>query len=149
MIMKTEKLEIEIRPTTRKIVNLTSKLKGKNLSEIYFKAFNDSDLGVLTEIIFTFGEKEGKNPFNNDINKVYDFIDEYKVENKLTYEDIYTEIGEMINDEGFFVKKMTKEAFKQKLQDPMSSINMEEIIRNATERVATEQVIAEFKGQQG
>ena len=147
--MKTEKLEIEIRPTTRKIVNLTSKLKGKNLSEIYFKAFNDSDLGVLTEIIFTFGEKEGKNPFNNDINKVYDFIDEYKVENKLTYEDIYTEIGEMINDEGFFVKKMTKEAFKQKLQDPMSSINMEEIIRNATERVATEQVIAEFKGQQG
>jgi hypothetical protein len=147
MIMKTEKLTIELVLSTKKIVKLTSELKGKNLSELYFKALSNADPESLAYIINAFGENEGKNPFNNDLNKVYDFIDDYKKENKKTYEDIFVEIAEVINAEGFFHKKMTKEEMEQLKQT--SLFNMDETMKSVVDKVAFEMVSNEFKGHQG
>lgn len=149
MVMKTEKLTIDLVFTTKKIVRLTEELKGKNLSDLYFKALNNSDIKSLATIILAFGELEGKNPFNSDINKVYDFIDEYKKENKKTYEDIYKEIAEVINEEGFFIKKMTKEELMEKINNPLASLDLEETIKNAANKVATDTMTDAFKGYQG
>lgn len=149
MIMNTEKLQIELRITTRKIVDLTNKFKGKNLADIYFKASNNYDEKALAEFILAFGEKENKSPFNNDINRVYDFIDEYKKENNKSYEDIYNEIAEVINEEGFFSKKMTKEELSSAMNNPMASINMEDTMRNVVDKIATEVATEEFKGYKG
>jgi len=147
--MKTEKLTIDLVFSTKKIVRLTEELKGKNLSDLYFKALNNSDIKSLATIILVFGELEGKNPFNSDINKVYDFIDEYKKENKKTYEDIYKEIAEVINEEGFFIKKMTKEELMEKINNPLASLDLEETIKNAANKVATDTMTDAFKGYQG
>jgi hypothetical protein len=144
--MKTGKLEVELRPTTRKIINLTEKNKEKNLSELYFKSANDKSEKALAEIIFAFGEVDGKSPFNGDINRVYDFIDDYKFENKKTYNDIYKEIAEMVNEQGFFSMKMTKEELAQALNNPLASLNMEETMKMAIEKVTTEIAAEEFKG---
>lgn len=149
MIIKANNIELELRPTTRKIINLTEKNKDKNLSELYFKALHDCDVKVLAEIIMAFGEVEGKSPFNSDINKVYDFIDAYKKESKATYEDIYKELAEMVNSEGFFPKKMTKEELNDKISNPLASLNMEETIKTAADRVASEMMTEAFRGHQG
>lgn len=149
MVMKTEKLTIDLVFTTKKIVRLTEELKGKNLSDLYFKALNNSDIKSLATIILAFGELEGKSPFNSDINKVYDFIDEYKKENKKTYEDIYKEIAEVVNEEGFFTKKMTKEELTEKINNPLASLDLEETIKNAANKVATNTMTEAFKGYQG
>lgn len=148
MIMRTEKQTVELRITIKKIINLTEKCKGKNLSDLYFKLSNELSEKGLAEIIFAFGEIEGKNAFNYDINKVYDFMDVYMRENKKTCEDIYKEIAEVINEEGFFPKKMTKEELESKLNNPMSSIDIEETMKNAVDKVMTEIAINEFKGHQ-
>ena len=125
---------------------MTKELKGKNLSELYFKYFNECNEEALAKIIFTFAEKDGKNAFEN-METVYDFIDDYKKENEKTYEDIYKEIAEVINDEGFFSKKMTKEELEEIMHNPLASINLEETMKTVVEKVATEIVQDEsFKG---
>lgn len=149
MIMNTQKLQVELRLTTRRIVNFTERNKGKNLGDIYFKSSNNCNEKFLAEFILMFGELEEKSPFNGDINRVYDFIDDYKKENNKTYEQIYIEIAEVINDEGFFSKKMTKEELKQLMNNPMSSINLEDTMREVVNKVATEVATEEFKGYKG
>lgn len=149
MIMNTQNLNVELRLTTRKIISLTDKFKGKNLGDIYFKISNDCNERALAEIIMAFGEVEGKNPFSGDINKVYDFIDAYKKENNKSYEQIYSEIAEVINDEGFFSKKMTKEELKSAMNNPLASINMEETMKQVVNKVATDVATEEFKGYKG
>lgn len=146
MVMKTEKLTIELRLTTRKIINLTEKFKESNLNELFFKSANKKNVKALAEIILAFGEVEGKSPFNNDMNKVYDFIDDYKKDNEKSYEDIYMEFSEVINNEGFFSKKMTKAELKAEMENPMSSINMEETMKTVMDKVATKMATDEFNG---
>jgi hypothetical protein len=148
VILKTEKQTIELVFSTKKIIQLTDELKGKNLSDLYFKALANSDIKSLAKIIFQFGEFEGKSPFNNDLNRVYDFLDQYKKENNKSYEEIYKEIAEVINEEGFFPKKMTKEELTAMFDNPMSSIDMEATMKSVVEKVAAEVVTQEFKGHQ-
>lgn len=146
MIMKTSNLTLELILSTRKIIKLTDEFKGKNLSELYFKIANEKSEKGLATIINAFGEVDGKTPFNGDINKVYDFIDEYKKENKKSYEEIYREIAEVINEEGFFTNKMTKEQLTEQLNNPMSSIDLQETIKTAVNNVMSEMATNEFKG---
>ena len=51
MVMKTEKLTIEMRFTTRRIINLTDKFKEHNLNELFFKCANKTDIKGIAEII--------------------------------------------------------------------------------------------------
>lgn len=149
MVMKTEKLTVELVFSTKKIVRLTEELKGKNLSELYFKALNSCDVKALAIIISAFAENDGKPIFNGDINKAYDFVDAYKKENNKTYQQIYEEIAEVINEEGFFTKKMTAEEMTTMKSSVLSSIDIEETVKTAVNRIATEAVEKEFKGYQG
>ena len=80
----------------------------------FFKSANKKNVKALAEIILAFGEVEGKSPFNNDMNKVYDFIDDYKKDNEKSYEDIYMEFSEVINNEGFFLKEDDKGGIKSR-----------------------------------
>ena len=50
-------------------------------------------------------------------------------ENKKTYKDIFEEIAEDINEEGFFNSKMTKKELKDKMSSPLSSMNMNDVIK--------------------
>lgn len=147
MILETNKQKIEIILSTRKIVDITKKLKGKNLTEIYFKALRDCDLETLAKLIYIFAEPaDGTNKAFASEEYVYDFLDDYMKENKKSYKDIYNEIAIEVNEQGFFNEKMTKEQLKAKEEDLMSSINMEEIIKNSTEKAVSEITVEEFKG---
>lgn len=147
MILETKKMKIELVLSTRKIIDLTKKLKGKNLTEIYFKALRDCDIEVLAKIIYAFAEpRDGSNKAFVDENYVYDFIDDYMRETSKSYKDIYSEIAAEVNEQGFFNEKMTEDQLKAKAEDLMASIDMEEIIKKSTEKAVSDITAEEFKG---
>lgn len=134
MELKTKNKTIVLVFTTRKIVNISNVLKGKNFEDLYFSAMNQGDLNALSKIIFTFAEdKNGVKAFNSS-EDVYEFIDDYKTENNKSYEEIFEDLAEVINEEGFFNKKMTKKDLKAKMSNPLSSMNMNEVIKNSAEK---------------
>ena len=146
MILKTKNKEINLVLRTRKIADIAKKLEGKNFEDVYFKAMNEFDLEALSKIIFILSENEDKtNAFKNSTD-VYDFLDDYMEENKKTYKDIFEEIAEDINEEGFFNSKMTKKELKDKMSNPLSSMNMNEVIKNSAEKAISKVAEEQFQG---
>lgn len=147
MILETKNRKINLNLSTRKIINVANILKGKNFEDIYFKAINENDLDSLSKIIYVFAETDdGLKAFKSS-DEVYDFIDDYKEENKKTYQDIFEEIAKVINDEGFFKRKMSKKELEERISNPISGMNMNEIIKTSAEKALTK--IAEQEVSQG
>lgn len=138
MELKTQNKSIVLVFTTRKIVNISNLLKGKSFEDLYFKAMNENDLDALSKIIYVFAEnaENGAKAFSNS-EEVYDFIDDYKKENDKTYENIFDEIAEVINAEGFFKKKMNKKELTEKKSNPLSSLDMNNVIKQSAEKAIT------------
>lgn len=135
LITKNKKINLVF--TTRKIVNISNILKGKNFEDLYFKAMNENDLDALSKIIYAFAEDEiGQKSFKTS-EDVYEFIDDYKEENNKSYEDIFNEIAGAVNEEGFFKTKLTKKDLQQKASNPLSGIDMESVIKNSAEKAIT------------
>lgn len=149
MILKTEKKIITLVLTTRKIVDIAKKAGCKNFEEAYFKAINEKDLEQLSKIVYTIAETEDGGKAFISSEEVYDFIDEYMKENKKTYEDLFNEITEAINEEGFFMKKRTKEELQEVISSPLLNMNMDELVRNSAEKAITQIAQKEFQGYKG
>lgn len=150
MDLVTKNKTIRLVFTTRKLVNISNLLKGKNFEELYFKAVNDNDLCALSKIIYIFAENvaDGTEAFKSS-EDVYDFIDDYKEENKKSYDDIFKDIAGVINDEGFFKTKRTKKEIEEMIANPISGINMNDIIKTSAEKAATEVAQKQFQGYKG
>ena len=138
MQLKTKNKNIILVFTTRKIVNISNILKGKNFEELYFKAMNEADLDALSKIIYTFAEdsENGAKSFKTS-EDVYDFLDDYKAENNKTYEEIFNELAEAINEEGFFKTKMSKKDLVQRLSNPLLGMDMNNIVKQSAEKAIT------------
>lgn len=133
--------------TTRKIVNITNILKGKNFEDLYFKVVNESNLDALSKIIYIFAEDEvGIKSFKTS-EEVYEFLDDYKEETGKSYSDIFNELAEEINKEGFFKSKMNEEELKQKISNPLSEVDMESIIKTSAEKVIAQVTEKEMLAQ--
>lgn len=146
MILETNNKKINLVLRTRKIADIAKKLEGKNFEDVYFKAMNEFDLDALSKIIYILAENEDKtNAFKNST-EVYDFIDDYMAENNKTYKDIFQEIAEDINEEGFFNSKMTEKELKDKMSNPLSSMNMNDVIKSSAEKAITRVAEEQFQG---
>ncbi len=144
LITKNKIINLVIR--TRKLVEIASKLDGENFEEVYFKALNKINLESLSNIIYLLAENEDKtNPFKSS-SEVYDFIDDYKSETGKTYTDIFKEIAEVINEEGFFNSKMNKKDLKAKMENPFGQVNLEDVVKNSAEKAITNVAEKEFQG---
>lgn len=137
MELETKNKTIKIVLRTRKIVDITHKLKSKNFEEGFFKAVRDCDLDAISKIIYSLAEnEEGKNAFETS-SEVYDFIDEYKKEQEKSYEDILKSLTDEINSQGFFTKKRKKKELEDTIYNPLSSIDMDSIIKKSAENAMT------------
>ena len=144
LVTKNKTINLVIR--TRKLVDVSNILGGNNFEEVYFKAMNKLNLESLSKIIYLFAENEDKsNPFKNST-EVCDFIDDYKLETGKSYEDIYNEIAEVINEEGFFNKKKKKKQLKDKMSNPFGQVNLEDIVKTSAEKAITSVAQEQFKG---
>ena len=148
MKLIAENKTIELVFTTRKIVNISKLLGEKNFEDLYFKAMNENDLDALSKIIFTFAEdiENGAKSFKSS-EEVYDFLDCYKKESNKSYEDIFKEIAEVINEEGFFNTKMSKKDLTQKISNPLSGIDMNSLMKESAEKAMTKIVEKEAMSQ--
>ena len=146
MILETKNKKINLVLRTRKIADIAKRLEGKNFEDVFFKAMNEFDLEALSKIIFILAENDDKTDSFKSNADVYDFIDEYMQENKKTYTEIFKEIAEEINKEGFFNSKMTKEEIENKMSNPLSSMNMSEVIKNSAEKAISKVAEEQFQG---
>lgn len=144
LVTKNKTINLVIR--TRKLVDIASALKGDNFEEVYFKAMNKLNLESLSKIIYLLAENEDKTNSFKIQTEVYDFIDDYKAETGKTYEDIYNEITEVINKEGFFNKKMSKEEIANKMNNPFGQVNLEDVVKTSAEKAITSVAQEQFKG---
>ncbi len=145
MKLETSSKSIELVIKTKKIVSISNNLKNKKFEEVFFKSLMECDLEALSIIIFILAE-DGN--FKNS-SEVYDFLDEYKKESGKSYDEIYKDIAIAINEEGFFRTKMAEEELQARMNDILSSVNYEDIIKNSVEKMATEVVTDEFRGFKG
>lgn len=137
MELETKNKTIKIVLRTRKIVDITHKLKSKNFEEGFFKAVRDCDLDAISKIIYSLAENEdGKNAFETS-SEVYDFLDEYKKEHEKSYEDILKSLTDEINSQGFFTKKRKKKELEDAIYSPLSAIDMDVVIKKSAENAMT------------
>lgn len=141
--------EFKLVPRTRKVVNLTEKLNEKNLNDLIFKGLNDDDIKVIAEIIKSFAENEDSNSTFTSLEDVYDFIDEWKLENSKTLNDLYEKVIEVTNEMGFFKKKMTEEEIAKMMENPIPMLNLKEIATNSAQKIMDEIAKEEFQGYKG
>lgn len=146
MLLQTKNKKINLVLRTRKLADIAKQLDGKNFEDVYFKAMNEFDLEALSKIIFILAENEDKTSAFKNSTEVYDFIDDYKSENKKTYKEIFEEIAKDINKEGFFNSKMAKEELEGKMSNPLSSMNMDELIKNSAEKAISKVAEEQFQG---
>ena len=148
MIVETKNKTIKLIFKTRKIVDISNILKNKNFEEAFTKVYAICDLDALTKILYILAEDEnGKNVFTSS-NEVYDFLDDYRKESKGMLVDIYKKIAEELNNEGFFKNKKTKNELEEITSNPLSTINMNELMQKSTERAMSkiaEEQFQEFK----
>lgn len=146
MKLETKNKTINLVLKTRKIVDIANSLKNKNFEEAYFKAVQDNDLNALSKIIFTIAEDNDGNHAFKSSDEVYDFLDDCRAENNKTYNDIFKELTEVINDEGFFMKKMNKKELSDMILNPLSGINMNELVQKSAEKAMSKMAEEQFQG---
>ena len=132
MIIETKNKTINLVLKTRKIVDIANLLKNKNFEEAFTKSYAICDREALSKIIFKLAENEdGKSVFTTS-DEVYDFIDDCGLEG-ITANDLYEKIAEALNEEGFFKKKMSKKELKEMTSNPLSTMNMNDLVQKSAE----------------
>ena len=146
MILETKNKTINLVLKTKKIVRIANLLQNKNFEDAYFKALQSNDLDALSKIIWILAEdEEGKTAFANS-ELIYDFLDDYKSEKGKTYEEIFTELTEVINEEGFFIKKRSKKELQEMISNPLSNMNMNELVQKSAEKAISKIAEEQFQG---
>ncbi len=144
MIIETKNKTINLVLKTRKIVDIANILKNKNFEKAFTEAYAICNREALSKIIFKLAETEdGKSVFLSS-DEVYDFIDDCRNEG-ITANDIYAKIAEALNDEGFFSKKMTKKELKEMISNPLSTMNMNELVQKSAERAMSKIAEEQFQ----
>lgn len=147
--LRHKEKEFKLVPRTRKVVDLTERLKAKNLNDLIFEALNTANVKVLAELIKAFAEDEAEKPIFSSLNIVYDFIDDWKMENGKDYTDLFKEVIEVVNEMGFFKKKMTEKELKQMIENPIPMLDMKELAVNSAQKIMDKIAQEEFHGYQG
>ena len=147
MIIETKNKTINLVLKTRKIVDIANLLKNKNFEEAFTKAYAICDREALSKIIFKLAENEdGKSVFVSS-DEVYDFMDECRTEG-ITANDLYGKIAEALNEEGFFKKKMNKKELKEIISNPLSTMNMNDLVQKSAENAMSKIAEKQFQEQE-
>mgnify|MGYP004627032539 CR=1 FL=1 len=149
VLISTKKMNIKLVPRTKKVIDLTEKLKNKNLNELIFNGLREANLKILAEIIKSFAETEDDKQAFFSIDNVYDFIDEWIEENKKSYTELYKEVIKVVNDMGFLKTKLTENDLETEIKNPLMNIDMSEIIKESATKAVESIAQEEFRGYKG
>lgn len=133
MVLETEKKTITLQLKNRLVALLEERLQCKDLRTFLFQEANNAKIKTLALCLLTLTEKEFKN-----INEVYDFLDDYQQEQEKTIFQLYQDLILELNNRYFFKEKLSEEELAELSQNPMMGFDMGEIMKAATEAVATD-----------
>ena len=145
MIIETKNKTINLVLKTRKIVDIANLLKNKNFEEAFVKAYSILDGEALTKILFKLAENENEESAFTSTEEIYDFIDDCRADG-ITINDLYSKIAEALNEEGFFKKKMSKKELKEMTSNPLSTMNMNELVQKSAESAMSKIAEQQFQG---
>lgn len=145
MIIEIKNKKINLVLKTRKIVEIAKLLKNKNFEEAFVKAYSILDAETLCTLIYKLAETEDGFALFKNTDEVYDFIDECRVEG-LNTNELYKRIAEALNEEGFFKKKMSKKELENLTSNPLSTINMNELVQKSAENAMSKIAEQQFQG---
>lgn len=147
MIIETKNKAINLVLKTRKIVDIANLLKNKNFEKAFTEAYAECDYDALTKMLYKLAETDnGESAFETS-EDVYHFIDDCRVEGITPY-DLYNKIAEALNEEGFFRKKMNKKELKEMISNPLSTMNMNELVQKSAENAMSKIAEQEFQTEQ-
>jgi ribosomal protein S8 len=146
MIIETKNKTINLVLKTRKIVDIANLLKNKNFEEVFIKSYSILDIEALSKIIFKLAENENGESVFTSSSEVYDFMDDCRTEG-ITISELYAKIAEVLNDEGFFKKKMSKKELKEITSNPLLTMNTDKLLEKAVENAANRVVEKEIMSQ--
>lgn len=148
MRLETKNKSVNLVLRTKKIITLKNLLKEKSFEIGFTKGYTENDPEILSKIIFVLSEDdEGQKAFNSS-EDVLEFLDDLRIENKESFQDIYGKIAEALNDEGFFKKKMTKEELAEMSSNPLNNVDMDLLIKESVKNSITNIAEEQFKGYQ-
>ena len=147
MIIETKNKTINLVLKTRKIVDIANLLKNKNFEEAFTKAYAICDREALSKIIFKLAENENGESIFTSSSEVYDFMDDCRAEG-ITANDLYGKIAEALNEEGFFKKKMNKKELKEMISNPLSTMNMNDLVQKSAESAMSKIAEKQFQEQE-
>jgi hypothetical protein len=145
MIIEIKNKKVNLVLKTRKIVEIAKLLKNKNFEEAFVKAYSILDAETLCTLIYKLAETEDGFALFKNTDEVYDFIDECRVEG-LNANELYKRIAEVLNEEGFFKKKMSKKELENLTSNPLSTINMNELVQKSAENAMSKIAEQQFQG---
>lgn len=146
MILETKNKTIKLVLKTKNIITICMLLKNKNFEDAFFTAVRDNDIEALSKIIYALAEEEGANIAFRNVVEVQDFLDDYRIEQNKSYADLFKEIAEEVNAEGFFKKKMNKKELNEVISNPLSSMNMNDLVQKSAETAITKIAQDQFTG---
>ena len=100
----------------------------------------------MSKIIFKLAENENGESVFTSSSEVYDFMDDCRTEG-ITISELYAKIAEVLNDEGFFKKKMSKKELKEITSNPLLTMNTDKLLEKAVENAANRVVEKEIMSQ--
>lgn len=145
MIIEIKNKKVNLVLKTKKIVEIAKLLKNKNFEEAFVKAYSILDAETLCTLIYKLAETEDGFALFKNTDEVYDFIDECRVEG-LNANELYKRIAEALNEEGFFKKKMSKKELENLTSNPLSTINMNELVQKSAENAMSKIAEQQFQG---
>jgi hypothetical protein len=140
MIIKANEKELEIIPKTRNLSLLAQRLGCKNLQKHLMTAAVNTDIYTLAVCLVCLS---GKEPMK-DLSEIYDFIDEYVAQEGNALGVLYEDVIAAINDGGFFNQKKNRKELIKEMHDPISMLDMGEIMERAMDSAAATAISAKI-----
>lgn len=146
MILETKNKTIKLVLKTKNIITICNLLKNKNFEDAFFTAVKDNDIEALSKMIYALAEEDGVTAAFRNIAEVQDFLDDYRIEQNKSYADLFKEIAEEVNAEGFFKKKMSKKELNEAISNPLSNTNLNSLVQKSAESAITKIAQDQFTG---
>lgn len=113
MTFITENNSIELKLTTRNVTKMLNALGTNDLKTIMFDGAGKMDAKIMAIIV------QSLSGTPKSIGEIYDFIDEYKRENKCSLKKMYELIITDFNENYFFDRLMSEEEITELINNPL------------------------------
>lgn len=117
---------IDVRFTTRSMIQFEERFKIKDSMQFWKKAAAGPNVKILADALWQFSEELKSE------SDAYDFIDDYRADNSLY--SLYEELIKEVNEGGFFRKKYQPDELKKEMEAP--ELDMDKIINSAMAELA-------------